>query len=145
MIFAKKREIEIKFSDYADKWLILFFYPLDFTFVCPTEIIAFSDAAKSFREINCEVVAASCDSQFTHLAWMNQPKKEGGLGEVDIPIIADTNHALSKAFGVLKKDEGIPYRGLFIIDNNVRINFKNHKILFEKLNFLSKYNLKIRM
>ena len=120
-------------SDYKDKWLILFFYPLDFTFVCPTEIIAFSDAAKSFREINCEVVAASCDSQFTHLAWMNQPKKEGGLGEgslilllplftlflVDIPIIADTNHALSKAFGVLKKDEGIPYRGLFIIDNNV--------------------------
>ncbi|CAG5077389.1 Oidioi.mRNA.OKI2018_I69.PAR.g8699.t1.cds [Oikopleura dioica] len=110
--------VDISSSDYKDKWLILFFYPLDFTFVCPTEIIAFSEAAKSFREINCEVVAASCDSQFTHLAWMNQPKKEGGLGEVDIPIIADTNHALSKAFGVLKKDEGIPYRGLFIIDNN---------------------------
>ncbi|CAG5077392.1 Oidioi.mRNA.OKI2018_I69.PAR.g8700.t1.cds [Oikopleura dioica] len=110
--------VDISSSDYKDKWLILFFYPRDFSLVCSPEIIAFSKAAKSFREINCEVVAASCNSQFDHLVWMKKPKKEGALGKVDIPIIADGNQDLSTAFGVLKKGEDIPYRSLFIIDNN---------------------------
>ncbi|KAH8035317.1 hypothetical protein HPB51_004558 [Rhipicephalus microplus] len=108
---------EIKLSDYKDKYLVLFFYPLDFTFVCPTEIIAFSDRAEEFRKIDCEVVACSTDSHFCHLAWINTPRKEGGLGEMNIPLLADKNSKIARAYGVLKEDEGIPFRGLFIIDN----------------------------
>ncbi|XP_075731204.1 peroxiredoxin 2 isoform X1 [Rhipicephalus microplus] len=108
---------EIKLSDYKDKYLVLFFYPLDFTFVCPTEIIAFSDRAEEFRKIGCEVVACSTDSHFCHLAWINTPRKEGGLGEMNIPLLADKNSKIARAYGVLKEDEGIPFRGLFIIDN----------------------------
>ncbi|XP_037086406.1 peroxiredoxin 1-like isoform X2 [Pollicipes pollicipes] len=107
---------EISLDDYKGKYVVLFFYPLDFTFVCPTEIIAFSDAAKKFRDINCEVLACSTDSQFCHLAWINTPRKEGGLGSMDIPLLADKSMAISKAYGVLKEDEGVPFRGLFIID-----------------------------
>jgi peroxiredoxin 1 len=108
--------VDVKLSDYKGKYVVLFFYPLDFTFVCPTEIIAFSEAAKSFREIGCEVIAASTDSCFSHLAWINTPRKQGGLGEMDIPILADTNHSIAKAYGCLKEDAGIAYRGLYIID-----------------------------
>lgn len=107
---------KVSLADYKGKYLILFFYPLDFTFVCPTEIIAFSERAAEFRAIGAEVVAASTDSQFSHLAWINTPREKGGLGDMNIPILADTNHAIAKAYGVLKEDEGIAYRGLFIID-----------------------------
>ncbi|XP_046382589.1 peroxiredoxin 1-like [Ischnura elegans] len=109
---------EISLTDYKGKYLVLFFYPLDFTFVCPTEIIAFSDMADEFRKINCEVVAASCDSQYSHLAWINTPRKEGGLGEMKIPVLADKSMEIARAYGVLKEDLGIPFRGLFIIDAN---------------------------
>ncbi|KAJ6668038.1 hypothetical protein lerEdw1_016359 [Lerista edwardsae] len=108
---------ELKLSDYKGKYVVLFFYPLDFTFVCPTEITAFSDRVGEFRKINCEVIAASVDSQFTHLAWINTPRKEGGLGSTNIPLVADVNHSLSREYGVLKVDDGISYRGLFIIDD----------------------------
>ncbi|XP_037526897.1 peroxiredoxin 1 isoform X5 [Rhipicephalus sanguineus] len=108
---------EIKLSDYKDKYLVLFFYPLDFTFVCPTEIIAFSDRAEEFRKINCEVVACSTDSHFCHLAWINTPRKEGGLGEMKIPLLADKTSKIARAYGVLKEDDGVPFRGLFIIDD----------------------------
>ncbi|KAH0629657.1 peroxiredoxin-2 [Sceloporus undulatus] len=108
---------ELKLSDYKGKYVVLFFYPLDFTFVCPTEIIAFSDRAEEFRKINCEVIAASVDSQFTHLAWINTPRKDGGLGSTNIPLVSDVSHNICKNFGVLKEDEGIAYRGLFIIDD----------------------------
>lgn len=107
---------QVSLTDYKGKYLILFFYPLDFTFVCPTEIIAFSDRVDEFRKLGAEVVAASTDSQFSHLAWINTARDKGGLGDMKIPILADTNHAISKAYGVLKDDEGIAYRGLFIID-----------------------------
>ena len=106
----------VSLSDYKGKYVVLFFYPLDFTFVCPTEIIAFSDRVKEFRDIGCEVLAASTDSQFSHLAWINTPRKQGGLGEMNIPVLADTNHKLARDYGVLKEDEGIAYRGLFLID-----------------------------
>merc|ERR1712083_926595 len=89
----------------------------DFTFVCPTEIIAFSEAASTFSKSNCAVIAASTDSCFSHLAWTNQSRKEGGLGEMKIPILADTTHAVAKAYGCLKEDEGIAFRGLYIIDD----------------------------
>ncbi|XP_013789383.1 peroxiredoxin 1-like [Limulus polyphemus] len=109
---------EIKLSDYKGKYLVLFFYPLDFTFVCPTEIISFSDRVEEFKKIDCEVVACSTDSHFSHLAWVNTPRKEGGLGKMKIPLLADKSLEISKAYGVLKDDEGISFRGLFIIDNH---------------------------
>jgi len=96
--------------------VILFFYPLDFTFVCPTEIIAFSDRVAEFEALNCAVVACSTDSQFSHLAWCEKPRKQGGLGEMKIPLLADKSMAISRAYGVLKEDEGLSFRGLFIID-----------------------------
>lgn len=107
---------EISLADYKGKYLVLFFYPLDFTFVCPTEIIAFSDRVEEFRKIGCEVVACSTDSHFSHLAWINTPRKQGGLGELKIPLLADKNTEVSRAYGVLKEGAGITFRGLFIID-----------------------------
>ncbi|KAF6306960.1 peroxiredoxin 2 [Rhinolophus ferrumequinum] len=97
---------EVKLSDYRGKYVVLFFYPLDFTFVCPTEIIAFSEHAEDFRKLGCEVLGVSVDSQFTHLAWINTPRKEGGLGPLNIPLLADVSRNLSHDYGVLKKDEG---------------------------------------
>mmetsp|Transcript_15038 Transcript_15038/g.17334 ORF Transcript_15038/g.17334 Transcript_15038/m.17334 type:complete len:200 (-) Transcript_15038:158-757(-) len=112
----------IELEQYKGKWVVLFFYPLDFTFVCPTEIIQFSDRVDEFRAINTEVIAASIDSQFSHLAWVNTPRKKGGLGEMKIPIIADVTKRVATEYGVLKADEGVAFRGLFIIDpeQNVR-------------------------
>jgi alkyl hydroperoxide reductase subunit AhpC len=108
---------EISLSDYKGKYVVLFFYPLDFTFVCPTEIIAFSDAAEEFRKINCELIAASTDSHFSHFAWVNLSRKQGGLGEMNIPLLADKSMKIARDYGVLKEDEGIAFRGLFIIDD----------------------------
>ncbi|PIK35325.1 Peroxiredoxin 1 [Apostichopus japonicus] len=96
------------------KWVVLFFYPLDFTFVCPTEIIAFSNRVQEFKDINCEVIAASCDSEFSHLAWTNTPKKDGGLGSMNIPLLADKTHAIARDYGVLLEEEGVPLRLPFI-------------------------------
>jgi len=107
---------EISLEDYAGKYLVFFFYPLDFTFVCPTEIIAFADRADEFRNIGCEVVACSTDSHFCHFAWVSQPRKQGGLGDMNIPLLADKTGDISKAYGVFKEDEGFAFRGLFIID-----------------------------
>ncbi len=107
---------QIKLSDFKGKYFILVFYPMDFTFVCPTEIIAFSDAAAEFRKLGCELAVVSTDSEFNHLAWRNTPRAEGGLGELDIPMIADRNHEISKKYGVLIPEEGIAFRGMFIID-----------------------------
>ncbi|XP_068176705.1 peroxiredoxin-2 [Antennarius striatus] len=108
---------DIKLSDYKGKYLVLFFYPLDFTFVCPTEIVAFSDRAEEFRSIGCEVVGCSIDSHFTHLAWTKTPRKQGGLGDMKIPLVADLTKAISRDYGVLKEDDGIAFRGLFVIDS----------------------------
>ncbi|KAI9337936.1 thioredoxin peroxidase BgTPx [Obelidium mucronatum] len=107
---------EVKLSDYIGKWVVLFFYPLDFTFVCPTEIIAYSEVADELRKLNTEILGVSIDSKFSHLAWINQSRENGGLGEMKIPLLADVTKEISKAYGVLKEDEGIAYRGTFIID-----------------------------
>jgi alkyl hydroperoxide reductase subunit AhpC len=106
---------EVSLSDYKGKWLILFFYPLDFTFVCPTEILAFNDRAPEFQKIGCEVVAASIDSKFSHLAWTNTPRKEGGIQGVTIPLLADVTKKIAADYGVLLPD-GVALRGLFVID-----------------------------
>ncbi len=94
---------EITLESYKGKWLVLFFYPLDFTFVCPTEIIAFSDRCQDFKKIGAEIVACSVDSHFTHLAWVNTPRNKGGLGELNIPLLADLDKSIGKNYGVLLK------------------------------------------
>ncbi|KAJ1968822.1 peroxiredoxin [Dispira parvispora] len=112
----------ISLDDYKGKYLVLFFYPLDFTFVCPTEIVAFSNRAKEFKDLGCELVACSVDSHFSHLAWLNQPRKEGGLGGIDFPVLSDITKKISRDYGVLLENDGVALRGLFIIDpkQNVR-------------------------
>ena len=107
---------DIRLSDYKGKYVLLFFYPKDFTFVCPTEIIAFSDRAKEFEDLNCEVIAASTDTAEVHLAWIKTPRKGGGLGFMQIPILADVTKEISARFGVLKRDAGVALRGLYIIN-----------------------------
>jgi len=102
-------------SEYRGKYVILFFYPLDFTFVCPTEIIAFDKALEKFQAKNCEVIGVSIDSQFTHLAWKNTPVNEGGIGQIRYPLVADLNKQISRQYGVLLP-EGIALRGTFLID-----------------------------
>ncbi|CAL8299663.1 unnamed protein product [Merluccius merluccius] len=107
---------EMSLDDFKGKYLVLFFYPLDFTFVCPTEIIAFSDKANEFHDVNCEVVGVSVDSHFSHLAWMNTSRKAGGLGNLHIPLLADLTKQISRDYGVLLEGPGIALRGLFLID-----------------------------
>jgi peroxiredoxin 3 len=94
----------------------LFFYPLDFTFVCPTEIISFSDRIKEFKDLNTEVIGVSVDSHFSHLAWQQQPRKQGGIGRIEYPLLADLTKKISSDYGVLLEEAGISLRGLFIID-----------------------------
>lgn len=106
----------ISLSDYKGKYVVLLFYPADYTFVCPTEIIAFSERADEFKREECEVIAISTDSEYTHLAWTKTPRESGGLGKMNIPLLADKNHSISTNYGILKADEGIAFRGLFIID-----------------------------
>ena len=106
----------ITLSQYRGKWVILFFYPLDFTFVCPTEIIAFSDRHSDFAALDCQLLTASVDSEYSHLAWVNTPRDNGGLGQINIPIIADITKSISAAYGVLLPQAGVALRGLFIID-----------------------------
>lgn len=108
---------DIKLSDYKGQYVVLFFYPLDFTFVCPTEIIAFSDRADEFKKINTQLIACSTDSHFSHLAWTNIPRNKGGIGDMAIPILSDKSMKVARDYGVLNEDTGIPYRGLFIIDD----------------------------
>jgi len=98
-------------------WKVLFFYPLDFTFVCPTEITAFSDAISKFKELNTTVLGVSVDSKFSHLAWTKQSRKEGGLGKIDYPLLSDLTKTISRDYGVLLEG-GISLRGLFILDEN---------------------------
>jgi alkyl hydroperoxide reductase subunit AhpC len=109
---------DICLSQYAGKYVVLLFYPADFTFVCPTEIIAFSDRVEEFRKEECEIIAVSTDSEFAHLAWINTPREAGGIGKTNIPILSDKTHAISTKYGVLKEAEGVAFRGLFIIDGN---------------------------
>eukprot|EP00941_MAST-03F_sp_MAST-3F-sp1_P002680 g2680.t1 len=111
----------LRLSDYEGKWLVLFFYPFDFTFVCPTEIVSFSERLADFKAEGANVVAASTDSHHTHLAWVRTARTDGGLGHVDIPLIADISKKMSRDYGVLVDDPddemyGAALRGLFIID-----------------------------
>ncbi|EPQ53389.1 hypothetical protein GLOTRDRAFT_131337 [Gloeophyllum trabeum ATCC 11539] len=108
---------EVSLADYQGKWVILLFYPMDFTFVCPTEILAFNDALPQFHELETEVLGVSTDSEFSHLAWSLQPRKQGGLGpDLKLPLIADKSMKIARDYGVLIEESGVALRGLFIID-----------------------------
>jgi len=116
----------VSLSDYKDKYLVLLFYPFDYTYVCPTELIAFSENINKFREIGAEVLGISVDSHFTHLAWIKQDRKDGGLGKIDYPLLADISKDVSADYGVLVTTEGDPMRGaalrgLFILDGDHKI------------------------
>ena len=108
----------IKLSEYKGKYVILFFYPLDFTFVCPTEIIAFSDRFDEFKSINTEVLGVSVDSEFSHLAWIQSDRKAGGIGDLNYPLVSDIRKEISAAYNVLDPVAGVALRGLFIIDKD---------------------------
>ncbi|MBW9267590.1 MAG: peroxiredoxin [Candidatus Thiodiazotropha sp. (ex. Lucinisca nassula)] len=99
-----------------DKYAVLFFYPLDFTFVCPSELIAFDHRLGEFKKRNVEVVGCSIDSHYTHNAWRNTPVNDGGIGPVGYPLVADLNHAICKAYDVETPDGKVAYRGSFLID-----------------------------
>ena len=106
---------DLALSKYRGKYVVLFFYPLDFTFVCPSEIIAFDKKLAKFKEKNAEVIGVSVDSHFTHLAWKSTPVEKGGIGNVQYPLVADLNKEISRSYGVLF-DDSIALRGLFLID-----------------------------
>ena len=107
---------EVTLSQYRGKYVVLFFYPLDFTFVCPTEITAFSDRYADFSSKNTEVLGVSVDSQFSHLAWIQTPRNQGGLGDINYPLVADLKKEIATEYNVLDDAEGVALRGLFIID-----------------------------
>lgn len=108
--------VDVSLDQYIGKWVVLFFYPKDFTFVCPTEIIAFSDRAKEFEQLGAQLIACSTDTPECHLAWTRTPRNQGGLGKMQIPILADTTKVIASRYGVLQEEMGISFRGLFIID-----------------------------
>lgn len=113
----------ISLTDFKGKWVCLFFYPLDFTFVCPTEITAFDTAYKSFKETGCELVGCSVDSKFSHLAWAKTPRKEGGIGKLQYPLLADMTKKIGKDYGVLNEG-GVTYRGLFLINPEGTVQYQ---------------------
>lgn len=113
-----KDKIVDKFSlkDLIGKYVIFFFYPLDFTFVCPTELHAFQDKQAEFEKRGAKIVGCSVDSWFSHHAWLSQPKNKGGIQGVSYPLVSDFNKDISKAYHVLHDEAGLAYRGLFLID-----------------------------
>jgi peroxiredoxin (alkyl hydroperoxide reductase subunit C) len=107
---------EVQLSDYKGKYVVLFFYPLDFTFVCPTELHAFQAKYAAFQELGVELIGVSVDSHFSHFAWLNTPKAKGGIEGVKYPLVADLTKQISKDYDVLLEDAGVALRGLFLID-----------------------------
>lgn len=107
---------DFSLTDFLGKYVLFFFYPLDFTFVCPTELHAFQENLPAFRERNTHVVGCSVDSPFCHLAWLHTPKEKGGIEGIQYPLISDMQRTIAKSYGVLHEAEGIAYRGLFLLD-----------------------------
>lgn len=106
---------DFQLSELRGRYVVLFFWPLDFTFVCPSEIIAHDSRIDRFRELGAEVVGVSIDSQFTHYAWRQTPVNQGGIGEVQFPMVADVKHEICRAYGI-EHDDGVALRGSFLID-----------------------------
>ncbi len=106
---------DVQLTDYRGRYVLLFFYPLDFTFVCPTEIIAFSDRQQEFEQRNVQLLGVSVDSHYSHLAWRNTDRSQGGIGQIKYPLVADLNKKIAESYDVLL-EQGVALRGLFLID-----------------------------
>ena len=129
--------VDISLDDYRGQWVVFYFYPLDFTFVCPTEIVAFDDLYEQFKAANAEVIACSVDSAHTHLAWMRTPRSQGGIGEIKYALVSDLEKNIAAAWDVL--DGGVAQRGAYIIDpdgvvqaamiNNEAVGRNVHEVL----------------
>ena len=117
-VYGNNEIKELKLSSYKGKYVVLFFYPLDFTFVCPSELIAFDHRLEDFKKLSAEVIGCSIDSQFTHLAWKNTPVDKGGIGQVKYPLVADVKHSICQAFDVEFAAAGVAFRGSFLIDKD---------------------------
>jgi len=113
---------DFRLSDYQGKHVVLFFYPLDFTFVCPTELIAFSKRIQEFKERDVQVIGCSIDSQFSHIAWRNTPIDDGGIGPVAYPLVADVKHQICKAYDVEFEEAGVAFRGSFLIGKDGKVH-----------------------
>ncbi len=113
----------IQLASYHGKYVVLFFYPLDFTFICPTEIIAFSDRYNEFEALDTQILAVSVDSEYAHLAWIQTDRKMGGLDEINYPLVSDLKKEISTAYNVLDPNLGVALRGLFIIDRSGMIQY----------------------
>jgi peroxiredoxin 2/4 len=113
---VEKRIVDLSLANFRGKYVVLFFYPLDFTFVCPTELHAFQERLEEFEKRNAQVIGCSVDSTYSHLAWLNTPKNKGGIEGIDYPLISDVNKSIARDYDVLIAEEGIAYRGLFLID-----------------------------
>ena len=114
----------VKLSDYQGKWVVLLFYPLDFTFVCPTELTTFSDRYADFEGIGADVIGVSTDSVFSHRAWLNTPRDKGGVEGLKYPLASDVTKSVSRDYGVLIEDKGVALRGLFVIDPEGILRYK---------------------
>ena len=117
-VFGNNEMKPLKLSDLKGKYVAIFFYPLDFTFVCPSELIAFDHRLDEFKKRGVEVIGVSIDSQFTHLAWKNTPVEKGGIGQVQYPLVADVKHEICRAYDVEFEAAGVAFRGSFLIDKN---------------------------
>ncbi|MGI9064922.1 MAG: peroxiredoxin [Pyrinomonadaceae bacterium] len=115
---------DVKLKDYKGRWVVLLFYPLDFTFVCPTELTAFSDRYEEFQGIGADIIGVSTDSVYSHRAWIKTPRDKGGVEGLKYPLAADATKSVSRDYGVLIEDRGIALRGLFIIDPEGTLRYK---------------------
>ncbi|MGE3953613.1 MAG: peroxiredoxin [Parachlamydiales bacterium] len=110
--------VDLSLEEMRGRYVVLFFYPLDFTFVCPTELHAFQERLGDFKARNCEVVGCSVDSHFSHFAWLRTPKAQGGIEGIEYPLVSDINKTIARDYDVLHGEEGVAYRGLFLIDRS---------------------------
>jgi peroxiredoxin 2/4 len=120
----EKLNENVKLSDYEGQWLVLLFYPLDFTFVCPTELTAFSDRYEDFQGIGADIIGVSTDSVYSHRAWINTPRDKGGVADLKYPLASDSTKQVARDYGVLIEDKGIALRGLFVIDPEGILRYK---------------------
>ncbi len=120
----EKLDENVRLSDYRGKWLVLLFYPLDFTFVCPTELTTFSDRYEDFQGIGADVLGVSTDSVYSHRAWLQTPRDKNGVEGLKFPLAADSTKQVARDYGVLIEDKGIALRGLFVIDPEGILRYK---------------------